>query len=225
MPRKLYRPVVGQRFGRLTVISTEIDCQISERSRVYRWMVRCDCGNERWVQHPALRNGLTISCGCWAREKIRATGTRHGMHASPEYRAWKSLRERCTDPRSKSYPSYGGRGITVCPEWGASFDAFYQDMGPRPSPQHSIDRIDNDGPYSRGNCRWATKKEQSRNHRKNRLITHAGRTMPLAAWADEAGISWAAMVGRMKRGWSMEQALDPRYAPLRPGVNAMTGRR
>src|SRR4051812_7514137 len=118
---KLIRPVVGQRFGRLTIISDEID---RNDGGVYRWMVRCGCGKERWVQNYKLRTGLTSSCGCWAREKIVAAGRTHGMSARPEHRAWSSMHDRCTNPASQSYRHYGGRGITVCPEWD-SFERFY----------------------------------------------------------------------------------------------------
>lgn len=215
------QPVIGERFGRLTVISTDV---IRRPRAINQWQVRCDCGQERWVQQYRLCHGITISCGCWAHEKIVATSTRHGMTNTPEYHVWRSMHNRCSNPRDRGYANYGGRGITVCQKW-ASFEQFYDDMGARPSSRHSIDRIDNDGPYTPGNCRWATATEQQRNRRCNKLLSHEGRTMPLSAWAEAAGLSFATLNSRLKRGWNMAKALDPQYRPLRPGVNAMTSKR
>lgn len=99
----------------------------------------------------------------------------HGGVYTPEYTVWLTMRKRCNDPKHDSYRSYGGRGISVCKEW-ANFANFYADMGPRPTPQHSIDRVDNNGNYEPSNCRWATLKEQHRNRRDNRMITHEGIT-------------------------------------------------
>lgn len=124
----------------------------------------------------------------------------------PEYRSWLGMRQRCFQPNNPAYPGYGGRGITVCPEW-SDFAAFYRDMGPRPSPTHSLDRIDNDGPYSRENCRWATKSEQARNRRSNRLLTLNGETMLQSDWAKRLGVEDRRLEHRLSLGWTVERVL------------------
>lgn len=127
----------------------------------------------------------------------------------PEFRSWRMMHYRCEDPAYDRYPDYGGRGITICERWRGErgFVHFLTDMGPRPSPKHSLDRIDNDGPYSPANCRWATPREQSNNTRKTIRITWDGRTQGLREWAQEVGISPCTLRIRIKRGWNPERAL------------------
>jgi AraC-like DNA-binding protein len=119
------------------------------------------------------------------------------------------MKRRCLDPKVPGFKDYGGRGIVVCDRWLESFENFHADMGQRPSPQHQLNRIDNDGPYTPENCCWSTVSEQARNRRSNHLITHNGVTLTLAAWAEQAGISLKCLSYRLKAGWSMEQALQP----------------
>jgi hypothetical protein len=119
---------------------------------------------------------------------------------TPEYRAWSAMKLRCANPNNEQYHNYGGRGITVCDRWRQSFAAFLVDMGPRPSPRHSIDRIDNNGNYEPGNCRWATSREQNRNRRNNIVLTHDGRTMCLADWARELGVPRGTLLARYRDG-------------------------
>ena len=120
---------------------------------------------------------------------------------------WTSMMNRCYLPSQKSYTSYGGRGIAVCARW-RDFWVFVADVSPRPSKGHTLDRIDNDGNYEHGNCRWATRTEQLRNQRRNRLLTHNGRTQCLTAWAEEAGLDKAVLRGRIvKLGWSVDRAI------------------
>jgi hypothetical protein len=136
----------------------------------------------------------------------------HGMWDSPEWRAWKAMRQRCA-PGSKDYQRYGARGISVCPRW-ENFEHFLTDMGRRPTASHSIDRIDNDGNYEPGNCRWATKRDQAQNRRSSIPVTIRGVTKPLSGWAHENGLAPGEVWRRMSRGWSPERALMPtrRYA-------------
>ena len=117
----------------------------------------------------------------------------HGCTGTPTYRAWQDMIQRCYNPRRTRYPMYGGRGITVCQRWRESFEAFLKDMGTSPSPRHSIDRIDNNGNYEPGNLRWATAKEQSRNQRRNRVLTYQGETLCIAEWAERLGVAYATL--------------------------------
>lgn len=131
----------------------------------------------------------------------------HGMRKSLEYRSWAHMIGRCTVPTDKSYKNYGGRGITVCYEWRTSFRAFYEDMGPRPTPKHQLDRIDNNGNYEPSNCRWATPTEQANNRRSNRLITFDGKTMNAKEWSKVLGLDYNTLRQRLFRyNWPVEKA-------------------
>lgn len=162
----------GQRFARLVALKR---IGVDHR-REAKWRFRCDCGNT--VMSPAgnVRSGHTRSCGCLLLSLSRARivhGMSRGSARTPEYRAWNALKNRCTNPKNVAFRNYGGRGIAVCDEWLNSFVSFYRDMGPRPSSKHSIDRYpDNDGPYSKENCRWATRKQQNSNKRKVGVLKH-----------------------------------------------------
>ena len=130
---------------------------------------------------------------------------------SAEYRAWQDMKLRCFAEHRKDFVNYGGRGITICERWLNSFDNFFADMGRRPTPKHTIDRIDNAKGYSKENCRWATRKEQNRNKRSAKLITWNGRTQCLEAWAIELGIDQSTLCIRLQR-WPLSRAMTE---PLR----------
>lgn len=131
----------------------------------------------------------------------------NSIRFAAEYNSWNSMKARCYHKGTERYPDYGGRGIRVSKRWYHSFSEFLKDMGPKPSRKHSLDRIDNNGHYTRKNCRWATPREQSRNRRNNHLITYKGESLCISEWAERTQISWEVIDGRLKRGWSIEKAL------------------
>lgn len=141
------------------------------------------------------------------------TYERHGKSGTPEYGIWCGMINRCHCPTRSAYAKYGARGIYVCDRWRNSFEAFLADMGPRPSPSHSIERKDNDGPYAPGNCVWGTRRQQSRNTRSNIWLTHGGKTMLAVDWAKEIGITHQAIYQRIKWGWPTDRVCSPRRAP------------
>lgn len=144
---------------------------------------------------------MTRSCGCLLRETI----TKHGGYKSPVYSVWHAMVTRCRSPNDPSWPDYGGRGIRVCDRW-LDHGAFLADMGQRP-PGHTLERIDVNGHYEPGNCRWATPMEQANNRRNNRLITYEGQTHTVAEWARRVGLTKGCLLHRLCVGWPIERAL------------------
>lgn len=156
--------LAGRRFGRLRVI--EID-HINQHQQAM-WRCRCDCGKEIVTVGSTLKDGRSKSCGCWKADVARKQETTHGLSRSSEYRIYAYMKQRCYNPKHHKFFLYGGRGIKICKRWLNSFEAFYADMGPRPSSKHSIDRINGDGDYRPSNCRWATASEQNSNRRRKK---------------------------------------------------------
>ncbi|MBW4525041.1 MAG: hypothetical protein KME18_07570 [Phormidium tanganyikae FI6-MK23] len=196
MSKKL--DLTGQTFGRLTVLSKAG----TDKDSKTIWECLCECGQTKLVITNRLRRGITQSCGCLYND----VHTKHSRSHSPLYRVWSQMKGRCTNPKHPKYASYGGRGITVCDRW-LDFNNFQQDMGERPSPQHSLDRKDNDKGYCPENCRWATSAEQANNKRTNRFLTYQNKTLTLKQWSDHSGLSKAKIRQRLERGWDIERTL------------------
>jgi hypothetical protein len=203
--------LTGSVIGRLTVLRHAGRQFVGGRMR-HCWEVRCECGNTLVIDTGPLRDGRTRSCGCLRTEMIVARSTKHGFGGrttrTAEYRIWRGMKQRCSDPNCLAWPDYGGRGIAVCDRWKNDFEAFLADMGPRPSARHSIDRIDVNGHYEPGNCRWATQKEQCRNTRRNRFIEVDGKRALLIEWAERLGVDASVVEGRLARGWSERDAVS-----------------
>lgn len=200
---RLARDLLGRRYGRLIVLAK---AEPGDDKRA-RWLVQCDCGTKKVVRQWLLLRGRTSSCGCLARELTVRRSRTHGMTNSPEWLTWRRMRARCYNENCDSYPHYGGRGIRVCDRWLESFQSFLEDMGPRPTDRHSIDRINVNGDYEPNNCRWATPEQQGSNRTCNRVLTANGETAIAAEWARRAGVSQTTINNRLERGWPVEKAV------------------
>lgn len=169
----------------------------------------CDCGVRFIGSTDSVRAGNTVSCGCKRLERAKTLNRTHGKSKqSLTYTSWQSMRARCA-VYSTNAKNYRDRGVTVCERW-ASFEAFVEDMGERPSKRHSIDRIDVNGHYCPENCRWATKEDQSRNTRRNVLIEYQGKRQCVSDWANELDMCPGTIAHRIKKGWSVDRVLSPR---------------
>lgn len=191
-------------FGRLYVHHFAY----SKRQKSY-WCCTCTCGAVCVKQGTLLSAGTTRSCGCLERENRQARVTANTTHQQARtglYHRWTGMIGRCTNPRNHAYADYGGRGITVCPQWRESFATFARDMG-EPPPGTSLERRDNHGPYSPENCYWATRDQQATNKRNNRWLTYNGITQTLGQWSRMTGIGHSTILHRLKHGWTVEQAL------------------
>lgn len=211
LPSKRFQDLTGKTFGLLTVISlSEIREAGKAKDKRVLWFCQCECGRTKIVNGQQLRTGDTKSCGCqWRTGKHSITHGHTIGKRTKEYSTWARMIARCENPSSERVARrYRDRGIKVCNRWRCSFEAFFDDMGPRPSDRHSIDRIDNDGNYEPSNCRWATRSEQGRNTTRNRLITCRGQTKTLAEWAEISGVSCDVIRQRIDRdSWDSEKAI------------------
>lgn len=176
--------LTGQTFERLTVLR-----QGPNLHGGVAWVCSCRCGKDILVTGNHLRRGAVKSCGCLKKEPIpfESQHRTHGMSRTPTYKTWQSMHQRCSNPESDQFPSYGGRGISVCEEW-ASFEQFFADMGPRPKGT-TIDRKDANGIYEPGNCRWASPREQANNRRSSVRIDFLGQHLTVSQLATAFGIS------------------------------------
>ena len=202
-------------FGKLTVIA-----YAGRTPGSARWLCHCECGGETIASGCDLKSGHTRTCGC-GRAAFNRSRTKHGCarqdEHTNEFEIWKTLKQRCCNPKNPTYRYYGARGIRICLGYRDSFVTFLGDLGERPSKKHSIDRRENSGHYSCGrceeclennwsaNCRWATRVEQNNNTRRNRRLTYNDQTHTVAEWARILGIRSQVITDRLRWGWSVEE--------------------
>jgi hypothetical protein len=194
--------ITGVRFGRLVV--TGIYCG----GKTSKWNCRCDCGKTTIVSSQNLRRGRIKSCGCYNSELTIARNTKHGQSNTRVYKIWKGMKKRCYNQNSEKYPAYGGRGITICPEWHDFVTFRNWALSNGYGDNLSIDRIDVNINYEPSNCRWSTAKEQANNKTDNHILQFRGVRKTVAEWADVVGIDKRLLYDRISRyGWSAERAL------------------
>lgn len=204
-----FKDLTGQRFGRLVAISAEKDAD----GRRYIWYCKCDCGNYIKAQSASLTTGVKQSCGCLRKEQLSERNKVHGHADERLYGVWKGMKSRCYNPHHRSYPKYGGRGISVCDEWRNDYMRFrewayangYKEDAD--TQQCSLDRIDVNGNYEPSNCRWADAFTQANNSRRNLHYTFNGETKTISEWSVSTGIPRKTLTDRLKAGWSIERTL------------------
>lgn len=199
--------LTGRSFGRWKVIRFSYYSGPDSRHRLFWWHCLCRCGTTRDVKSASLTTGASRSCGCLQREVMARVSTRHGMSRTPEYRVWQHMKARCQKAHDPEYRNYGARGITVCKRWH-SFQSFIADMGHRPSPDHSLERKNNNKGYSPDNCIWALPIVQSNNKRTNRMLEHEGKSQSITLWARDKKLNPRTISKRLWSGWSVSQALN-----------------
>jgi hypothetical protein len=216
-----FKDMTGLRFGRLVVDSYVDSVRPSGLPGPAKWLCFCDCGGRVVTRGDCLRGGQ-VSCGCLTREvtsaRVKAAPPRlkHGGSSggkSDEYKIWSGIVRRCENVNSRAYKNYGGRGIGICDRWRngnggrSGYELFLADVGPRPSRNHSIDRIDVDKGYHPGNVRWADWHTQMRNTRKTRYVEYDGQKLAASEAAQKYGVPYASLLQRLNAGWSAERAL------------------
>lgn len=204
--------LTNKQFGRLTVVAL-----FGKKSDEWAWLCFCNCGGQKVILGTHLRSGKTRSCGCLSAEIAGARQRTHGMTYTSEFTTWQTCKARCYNPKNHKYKNYGARGIKMCQKWMESFAAFFHDMGNKPSPKHSIHRINNDGDYEPGNCKWATYKEQARNRTNNRFIEVGGERITVAEFAERNNIDQRIIHSRLNKGCPVSELLKPRMSARATG--------
>lgn len=193
--------MIGQTFGKLTVVEALPGKAIGGGW----WKCTCSCGaTDVRASEKRLREGKKTSCGHLPQKGVAPT---HGGSADREYNIWSFMRQRCNNPNRASYYRYGGRGIKVCERWNSSYEAFLEDMGRAPFDDAQIDRIDNDGDYEPGNCRWVSQAENKKNKSNARYLEHDGKRMQLTDWAKALGVPVRLLSVRLGRGWTDSETI------------------
>lgn len=197
----------GTVFSRLTVIDR---CQ--NHGKKVSYLCVCSCGKERQIAGVSLKNGVTKSCGCLSKELVAKRAvvlmTTHGGSSKPEYKVWQAMLLRCHKTTCKDFKRYGARGISVCERWRNSFENFIDDMGYRLAKNYSLDRIDNNGNYEPGNCRWTTPTIQGNNKRSNRILVFNGEAKTVAEWSRHLKMPIKMLYDRVSQGWVASDALS-----------------
>ena len=197
--------LTGRTYGRLTVITRAHNT----KGGLPQWLCKCECGEETIVRGDYLRSGITKSCGCYRKERVRENRTTHGQYRTKLYRVWARMKTRCLLETADNYESYGGRGITICDEWREDFQNFFDwAMSHGYKEGLTIDRIDNDGNYEPANCRWATHKQQGNNTRKTIHLTIGEETHTISEWADITGLDRGTIYRRFKSCWPTDKILQ-----------------
>lgn len=196
--------LTGRVVGKLTVLGIDGSATYAHTY----WLCQCVCGNVATIRGTLLKSGKQTSCGCTKFEDLRKSVFKHGMSCHPLYGTWSQMMTRCYNSKHRAYDDYGSRGITVCERW-KDVAAFVEDMGEKPSPKHSIDRIDSNGNYEPSNCRWSTRKEQANNTRRNVIVEYAGKPMTAAQLCELLGIKYKKFLYYFnRRKLSLEDSIE-----------------
>ena len=201
--------LIGQTFGRLTVIAEGETRELSNKRKQYYWLCQCNCGSKpKEINQNCLLNGETISCGCYHSEHNHEYGFKHGMSNTRIYTIWSGMIQRCCNPNAKNYPRYGGRGITICEEW-KEFKNFYDwSKISGYTDNLTIERLDNNGNYCPEKCTWITKQKQMRNTRRNKFIEYGGKVHCVSEWAEILGINPEKLFYRLYNGWPIKKLFN-----------------
>ncbi len=198
--------IEGKKYGRLTVIS-------KDSTNNKKWICECECGKVKSIWQSNLTTGRTLSCGCLASEITARRNYKHGGSKERLYEVWENMRKRCSNPKNNRYKNYGGKGVKVCDEWqeykvfrewayATGYDEFAE-YG-----QCTIERIDVGGNYEPSNCTWKTIKEQCYNRTSNKILTYNGKSQTLTEWENEIGCGKYIIGNRLRKGWTVEEALS-----------------
>jgi hypothetical protein len=211
-----FRDLTNIRFGKLIAIKP---IKKSYDTKYY-WECICDCGKTKVIMSSNLVRGISTTCGC-GKIKIGEITTKHGMTKTRIFKIWAGVRKRCTNPRCKSYNHYGGRGIKISDKWNNFMD-FYNDMKEGYADNLSLDRINPNGNYEPGNCRWATQKTQSRNRRNNHIIEYKSESKTLAEWSEISKVPSNAIKYRIQNGWDIGKAIFTQTIQQDKSINSIS---